>query len=329
MPADHAADALALPDDALLAPGIRHVVATLRAGMRAGPDITTMPLGEARARYAAQQQLWQPRVPPGVTIRRFLIATGAGPLPAVAVHAQGGQLSAARVLYLHGGGWVLGSVDTHLAAMARLALGSGTEVVGIDYRLAPEAPFPAALHDCLSAWHWLEADSAGRRLFIAGDSAGANLALAAMLELRGQHATMPAAALLFYGVFGPDCRGESSDRFGSGDYGLSTARMAWFRSNYLQAAGEAGTTDARISPLLADLTGLPPMLIMAAQCDPLADDSRALARRARAAGLVVTEAEQPGLVHGFLQMAAVVPEAATALDDAARYLRARCDAPLG
>lgn len=79
MPADHAADALALPDDALLAPGIRHVVATLRAGMRAGPDITTMPLGEARARYAAQQQLWQPRVPPGVTIRRFLIATGAGP----------------------------------------------------------------------------------------------------------------------------------------------------------------------------------------------------------------------------------------------------------
>jgi len=118
MPADHAADALALPDDALLAPGIRHVVATLRAGMRAGSDITTMPLGEARARYAAQQQLWQPRVPPGVTIRRFLIATGAGPLPAVAVHAQGGQLSAARVLYRHGGGWVLGSVDTHLAAMA-------------------------------------------------------------------------------------------------------------------------------------------------------------------------------------------------------------------
>ncbi len=328
MPTDHEAESLALADDALLAPGIRHVVATLRAGMRAGPDITTMPLEEARARYAAQQQLWRPRVPPGVTIRRFFIATGAGPLPALAVRAQGGHLPAARVLYLHGGGWVLGSVDTHLATMSQLALGSGTEVVGIDYRLAPEAPFPAALHDCLSAWHWLEADSTGRPLFIAGDSAGANLALAAMLELRGQHAKLPSAALLFYGVFGPDCHSESSDRFGSGDYGLSTARMAWFRSNYLQATGEAGTTDPRISPLLADLSDLPPMLIMAAQCDPLADDSRALARHARAAGLVVTEAEQPGLVHGFLQMAAVVPEAAAALDDAARYLRARCNATL-
>lgn len=326
--------------DSLLAPGIRDVVCAIREAGAAAPDITTLPLTEARERYAEQQRRWQPRIPTGMAVRRFVILkadTGGAAstaLSAVSVQAAFGMDDARRpqLLYLHGGGWVLGGIDTHLAAMAHLALRADVEVIGIDYRLSPEAPYPLALQDTLRAWRWMasSARAAMAPCYLAGDSAGANLAVALMLLLRDLHEygrdglASPMAALLFYGVYAPNENSASHRRFGSGHFGLSSARMAWFRQHYLAGAdGAAAASHALVSPLRANLAGLPPLLVMSAQCDPLCGDSSALARRAKAAGIEVTLSERSGLIHGFLQMADAVPEAMAALDDAAAYLRAR------
>ncbi|MES2784301.1 MAG: alpha/beta hydrolase [Pseudomonadota bacterium] len=326
--------------DSLLAPGIRDVVRAIREAGAAGPDITTLPLTEARERYAEQQRRWLPRMPTGVAVRRFVIPeadtgdVGSTALSAVSVQAAFGLDDPRRppLLYLHGGGWVLGSIDTHLAAMAHLALRADVEVIGIDYRLSPEAAYPLALQDTLRAWRWMAASerAATGPCYLAGDSAGANLAVALMLVLRDlnghgrEELILPMAALLFYGVYAPDENSRSHRRFGSGHFGLSSARMAWFRQHYLAGAdGAAAASHALVSPLRANLGGLPPLLVMSAQCDPLCDDSSALARRAKAAGVEVTLSERSGLIHGFLQMADAVPEAMAALDDAAAYLRAR------
>lgn len=319
---------------------MRDVVRVIREAGAAGPDITTLPLTEARKRYAEQQSRWRPRIPTGMSVRRFVIPkadTGDAasmPLSAVSVQASFGMDDARRppLLYLHGGGWVLGSIDTHLAAMAHLASRANVEVIGIDYRLSPEAPYPLALQDSLRAWRWLAASGRAATMpcYLAGDSAGANLAVALMLLLldlseQGRDGLVsPMAALLFYGVYAPDENSASHRRFGSGDFGLSSARMAWFRQHYLAGAGgAAAASHALVSPLRADLAGLPPLLVMSAQCDPVCDDSSALARRAQAAGVEVELSERSGLIHGFLQMADAVPEAMAALDDAAAYLRAR------
>lgn len=321
-------------------PGIRDVVRAIRDAAATGPDITTLPLTEARERYAEQQRRWRPSIPTGMTVRRFVIPkadardASSTALSAVSVQATLGMDDARRpmLLYLHGGGWVLGSIDTHLAAMAHLALRAEVEFIGIDYRLSPEAPYPLALLDTLRAWRWMAKNArvTMASCYLAGDSAGANLAVALMLLLRYLHendhdiVALPTAALLFYGVYAPGENSASHRSFGSGHFGLSSARMAWFRQHYLGGASATATAShALVSPLRANLAGLPPLLVMSAQCDPLCCDSSALARRAKAAGVEVTLSERSGLVHGFLQMADVVPEAMVALDDAAAYLRSR------
>lgn len=309
-----------LPDDGLLSPGVRSVVRTIRAGISPGVDLTALTPDEARQRFEDQQQLWKPCIPSGIEIRRTEIKSSGGVIAAVRIYpSHTGAENLTRVLYLHGGGWVVGNNGTHLAPMAELALEANAEVIGIDYRLAPETKFPGPLEDCVIAWDWLRSNHPSDRLLIAGDSAGANLAIACMLTLRSQNKAMPEAGLLFYGVFGSDESADSYARFGSGAYGISTVRMAWFRSQYLVEPSAA--LDPLASPLLAELHGLPALLVMGAECDPLSDDSRCLANRAREAGVQVFEREQAGLIHGFLQMTSIVPEAAAALKEAASFVR--------
>jgi acetyl esterase/lipase len=209
--------------------------------------------------------------------------------------------------------------------MARLADKSGCNVVGIEYGLAPEQPFPQGLNDCTWAWRWLRAN-AGRRAkdpwFVAGDSAGANLALAMMLDLRHAGEPLPDAALLFYGVYGADHDTASHRLVGDGRFGLSSAKMAWYRAHYLASGGHAD--DPRVSPLRAgSLHGLPPTLVTAAELDPLHDDSVALAAHLAEAGVDHRFIRYPGLHHGFMQMAGLLAEADRAYDDAAAFVRAR------
>lgn len=297
------------------------------------PDITTLPLDAARRQFDAINARWNARLPRGAAARVEAFTIPAPPRGARRA-GQGidalrvlppGRGSAGTILHLHGGGWVFGNNRTHLGAMARLAERTGCEVVGIDYGLAPEHPFPHGLNDCTWAWRWLRAqsqadDAAARPWFVAGDSAGANLALAMILDLRQAGEPLPDAALLFYGVYDADHDTASHRRCGDGSFGLSSAKMAWYRGHYLAGGGSA--EDPRVSPLRAALHGLPPLFVSAAELDPLHDDSAALTARLAEAGVSHEFKRYAGLHHGFMQMAGFLPEADRAFDDAAAFVRA-------
>ncbi|KQW20686.1 hypothetical protein ASC80_10725 [Afipia sp. Root123D2] len=214
--------------------------------------------------------------------------------------------------------------------MAHLAARTGLEVIGINYRLAPEFPFPDALNDSLAAWRSLSSTWPGAPSlrFIGGDSVGANLAVGLMLSLRNAGSTLPDAALLFYGAYAADEETLSHRTFGDGSYGLSSSRMAWFRKLYLERSlPPVAVTDPLVAPLHADLRGLPPLFVLSAQCDVLCTEGDLFAQRAKEAGVSVQDSIQPGLIHGFLQMVGIVPEVMTAIDEAAAFVRSQRRAP--
>ena len=158
--------------------------------------------------------------------------------------------------------------------------------------------------------------------YAGGDSSGANLTLAMMLDLRNTGEITPDAAMLFYGVFDADHATESHRLYGQGDFGLTTARMVWYRDLYL--AGDRRNEDnARVSPLRADLSGLPPLLVTAAGLDPLRDDSVRLAQKLSTTDTRFDFKTYPGVIHGFMQMASVLPEAQEAFSDAAAFLQSQ------
>ncbi|MFZ4288600.1 alpha/beta hydrolase fold domain-containing protein [Variovorax sp. HJSM1_2] len=290
------------------------------------PNPMTIPLAQARLNFNAINERWNRLDGLDVAVEHFTIPSPSGGIAGVRVAPKTGG-KPGTLVYLHGGGWVVGNLNTHMGAMARLALATGMVVVGVDYRLAPDAPFPAGLNDAVRAWHWLRTEQAGLRLgapwVVSGDSAGANIALSLMLDLRHAGEVLPHAALLFYGVFSADHQTESHMRCGGGQFGLSSEKMAWYRAHYL--SGERNdANDPRVSPLLADvadLAGLPPIYLNAAGLDPLRDDSVALARRLEAAKVPTRLKIFDGVVHGFMQMGSELPEARAAFDDAAAYLR--------
>ncbi|MEI9931214.1 MAG: alpha/beta hydrolase [Rhizomicrobium sp.] len=194
---------------------------------------------------------------------------------------------------------------------------------GIDYRLAPEHPFPAALDDARAAWNWLCANAASLdiepdKLAIAGDSAGANIALTTALSLRDKGGTLPSALALFYGCYAPDFDTESHRILGDGRFGLTTARMRWYWQNYV---GDLTAAPALAAPLRAELTGLPRTYLSLAELDPISDDTRALAKRLSSAGVQHDLVAWPGTGHGFLQMTRDAAIARKAVDHAAEFLK--------
>lgn len=238
-------------------------------------------------------------------------------------HRAGHGPQPGTLVYLHGGGWAFGSPRTHLGAMARLAALTGCEVIGVDYALAPDHPFPTGLNDCLWAWSQLRAQAASTApWYLAGDSAGANLALALMLDLRHLGQPQPDAALLFYGVYDCNQDTESHRLCGGGDFGLSTQRMRWYLEQYL-GGGTRDPQDRRVSPLRAELNHLPPLFLNAAGLDPLRDDTVALADKLARTGTPFEFRRYEGVVHGFMQQADVLPEARQAFEDAAAFIRSR------
>jgi acetyl esterase len=299
------------------------IAAILRESAAADlPDATTLPIAAARAQLTEASLAWNVDLPelPAVADLRV-------PGPAGAIRLRhfrpraGGRLS--LVVCLHGGGWTIGSVDTHDRLMRLLALAADAAVIGVDYRLAPEHPYPAPLEDCLAAIRWVRAQADALevdalRTVLAGDSAGANLALASLLALRDAREPLPKGAALLYGCYASRLDTASHARFGDGAYRLSTAEMRWFWRNYL-----GGSPPGRplAEPVYADLRGLPPLFLTLAAIDPLADDTRELARRLAAAGVPHEVREYPGLVHGFLQMTARCAAARTAMADAGRAIR--------
>lgn len=301
-------------------PQIALILAETAAALR--PDRTTLSVDEARAQMAADNRVWNEPLPPMAEIESHEVPGPANPIP-VRILRPVATPGLAAIPYIHGGGFVLGSIDTHQRLMRLLAAETGAAVVGIDYRLAPEAPFPAGLEDCLAVLRWLQAEAGNleldvARMVLAGDSAGANLALACLLSLRDQGLALPLGAALFYGCYWARLGTESHQQFGDGSYRLSSREMGWFWQHYL---GARGKSQPLAEPLLADLAGLPPLFLNYGTVDPLADDTRELAARLDAAGVVHDCRAYPGLVHGFLQLTKRCDLALLALQDAGAAIR--------
>jgi acetyl esterase len=229
------------------------------------------------------------------------------------------------LVYYHGGGWVVGDLDTHDALCRHLANGAGCAVLAVDYRLAPEHKFPAAVEDAWAALEWAAENAAAlgidrERLAVGGDSAGGNLAAIVSLMARNRGGPHLCYQLLLYPALDFGMHFDSYRRFAEG-YLLTRATMAWFTDHYL--ARPAEIDDWRASPLRArDMTGLPPALIVTAGYDPLRDEGAAYARRLVESGVSICHRHYSGQLHGFLTMGKVVRAAGPALDEAAAALKA-------
>lgn len=232
------------------------------------------------------------------------------------------------LVYLHGGGWVIGNLESHDVPCRALCRDAEAVVVSVDYRLAPEHPQPAAIDDAWSVLTWVatHADEIGgdaTRIAVGGDSAGGNLA--ALLALRARDEGGPALVhqMLIYPV--TDLASEHPSYVENGDgYFLTADTMRWFIGHYLGAEHEHGDpADPGISPLRADdLSGLPPAQVLTAEFDPLRDEGDAYAARLAEAGVAVDHVPHPGLVHGFIGMGVLSPDCAAAAQAAAVRLRA-------
>jgi acetyl esterase len=260
--------------------------------------------------------------PAMVHSRELHIDTPHGPLR-LRLHVPTAAPVHPALVYLHGGGWVFFSIDTHDRLMRELAARAGRVVIGVDYARAPEARYPVAREQATAAWRWAHANAAtlgldADRVALAGDSAGANLALAAALVLRAA-GERPEALLLNYGVFCDDDSTESFTRFDGPGYNLGRDEMRGFWNHYLGPAGDPG--DPLAMPLRADLAGLPRTCVVVAECDVLRDDSLALAARLREAGVPLDLQRHPGAVHSFLEAVSFSELAERALAGSAAWLR--------
>jgi len=286
-------------------------------------DVTALPTAEARALADRAAASFNDGLPAIATVEDHRIDGPGGDLrirryrPALAGRGA--------ILYIHGGGWFACSVDTHDRMLRTLANEAGVTVFAVDFRLAPEHPFPAALHDCIAAWDRVRANAAGfgidpDRIAVAGDSAGGNLALALAIDRRNRKLPMPAGGALLYACLAPGIESDSSRRYGPGGYGLTADRMGWYWDNYLGPAKAA--PPALATPLCCAMEGLPPQFIGIAEADTIADESRLLYEKLRAAAVPAELVMWPGAVHGFLQMTRDVALARRAVRETALALAA-------
>lgn len=232
----------------------------------------------------------------------------------------------ALVVYLHGGGWVIGSIETHDRACRRLAAASGLSILSLDYRRAPEHPWPAAVDDALAALRWVasrpaELDPQPPVVAIAGDSAGGTTATLACIRAR-DHApdAAPVLQALIYANTDLTDSGTSMVREGHG-FGLDVADIEWFNAQWVP--DPAMRRDPRVSPLhVPDLAGLPATIVITCEHDPLRDQGEAYAARLREAGVATTLRREPGMVHNFMLWDLISPACAAAADRVASDIRA-------
>lgn len=285
------------------------------------PDTTKIPLAEARPITNRVSTHWNWPKPDMEVVDLFVPGPTRG-LKARLYRPKAGKLPV--ILYLHGGGWVFCDLDTHDRLCRMLAEESDAAVLSLDYRLAPEHPFPAAHDDAMAAVSWIRSEGPSRgldaeRILAAGDSAGANLALGLMVGLRdGGHKQIQGGAI-FYGCLEPNHETNSHKTLGSGAYNLSTERMKFFWRAWL--GGTPASPDTRAAPLLADMKGLPRMYLNAAALDPLLDDSIKLAEKLKAAGVPHKFDLYEGVIHGFLNMSRELEIGRKAIADAGQAIR--------
>jgi acetyl esterase len=287
------------------------------------PAFETVGAGAARELFMAGRKALSPDPMPIAETRDVAIPGPGGPIPARLYRsATTGTLPV--LVFFHGGGWVVGNIDSHEAMCRHVANRAECAVLSVDYRMGPEHKFPAAVEDCFAATAWA-AESAAQlgvdpgRLALGGDSAGGNLAAVVSLLARDKGAPRIAYQVLIYPATDAAMRHGSIARYAEG-YVLTRATMRWFYEQYLRTPDDAA--DWRVSPLLAsDLSRLPPAYVLTAGYDPLCDEGDAYAARLAAAGVPVTHRRFPGQVHGFATNGRVIRAAETALDEIAAALK--------
>ncbi len=280
---------------------------------------------EARALYAATTRRYRPEVPPMAGMDDIGTDGPHGPVPMRLYRPTTAPTPAPVMVFLHGGGWVMGDLNTHEHVAEAFAHEARCVVVSVDYRLAPEHRFPAAVDDTMAALRHVaaKADSLGvdaGRIGVGGDSAGGNLAAAAALVARDEGGPALAFQWLLYPA--TDMTADNASRRDFGDGYLLTARaIDWFEDLYL--ADPKQRTDLRASPQLAEShEGLPPALIQTGGFDPLRDEGKAYAETLEKAGVPVEYVCYDGMVHGFARMGAIVDRANEAIAHAARAFAA-------
>ena len=285
------------------------------------------PLPELRQQLRTMVALMDEPAPPLPRVEDITIPALTAAIPARVydpVGATGAALPA--VVYLHGGGWVQGDLETHHGLCARLALHSGALVVAVDYRLAPEQKFPAAVEDSLAAYRYLrtrgrEIGADPARVAVAGDSAGGNLsAVVSQLAARSELPVPTCQVLIYPAVdFAFD---TPSHRELENAHVIPRDRILWYAEQYLR--GEADRTDPRAAPVrTADLSDQPPALVITAGFDPLRDEGRLYTDRLRGAGVDVVYHEYPGQIHAFISLTKVIPQGMECTLEVADYLRRR------
>jgi acetyl esterase len=309
-----------------LDPQMVQILALINEAMKQRPLLPELTPVAARAQCnAAFEAFWNADRPVIWEVYNHEAPGPGGPVR-VRLYDPGVERPAPCLIYVHGGGWVICSVETYDGVCRRLAQAGGFMVASVDYRLAPEHKFPAGLEDCVAVSRWIATyggawgiDAA--RLAIGGDSAGGNLALACLLRLRNARENLLRAGALVYGAYAADLDTPSALAYGDGSYVLSRADMRWYWDHYLR--DEADRRDPLAVPLLADLEGLPPLLVAAAEFDPLLDDSRRLVARLEEAGQSHRFDLWPGVTHACINMTRMLDAAQTHIEGTAAWLRER------
>ncbi len=293
-------------------------------GRAAGqPRLETLDVATARRLFEARPR---PPAPELGRVEDRRIEGPGGPLRLRIYTPADGAAPRPLLVYFHGSGFVLCSLDTHDGICRNLCAGSGFVVVSVDYRLAPDAKFPAGLDDCLCATRWAEGAAAELGtvegwLVIGGDSAGGNLAAAVALRCRDEGGPALAGQLLVYPVTDHDGAAYPSVAENAEGYGLTAAGMRWFWDHYLSVPADG--TNPLASPMRApDLSRLPPALVLTAQYDVLRDEGEAYAARLAAAGVPTRVTRFDGVNHGFFALTRWVARADLAMAEAVDWLRA-------
>lgn len=308
---------------AKLDPVVRRLLEALDA--LGQPPMETLSAEEARAGSAKRDPAVTGLPEEVFSVEDRNVPGPGGEIP-VRVYRGSGDAMRPGMVYFHGGGWVVCGLDTHDVICRAIARRSGGVVVSVDYRLAPEHKFPAAVEDAYAATVWVGENAAalgidGSRLSVGGDSAGGNLATVVSMLCRDRGGPAIACQTLVYPVTDlGSLETASYEEFAAGCC-LTKAMMVWFRNHYL--AEEADGLHPHASPLRAeDLSRLPPALILTAECDPLRDEAEAYAWRMEEAGVSVLLKRYEGMIHPFFSMAGAIPQGQEALDAVARSVAA-------
>lgn len=306
----------------------RHAAKVLEMIRLSGrPPYETLAPDAAREYSRAARALLAPEPPEMAEIRALVAPGPAGDIPLRLYRPAGSAPGTAlpALIYFHGGGWVIGDLESHDVVCRQIANAAQAAVVSVDYRLAPEHKFPAAVEDAIAAVEWIATSAAAlgldpARLAVGGDSAGGNLAIIVSLHARDRGGPALVLQVLIYPATEFAMSHPSHQRFGEGLM-LTRGTMEWFRAHYLR--GPADIADWRASPLrAASFAALPPALVLIAGCDPLSDEGEDYVGRLRAAGVPVTLTRFEGMIHGFLTMGKMIPAADEAVADIAGALKA-------